>query len=194
MIHTLTLTPTDDAVEIAGTLRGSPIAWYARLTSGMPAETVYYAADETGILIPLAPDSECNHTFGGWPVPSDDAAIRTATADEICEAINTERDRREQLVFPYMGKQVDSDPVSVQRITVASSTAQMALAAGVPFQLDWACADNSLLTLDAMGVLGMMQALGLHGVHLHYYARALKDAVNAADYPMHINIVDGWPE
>lgn len=194
MIHTLTLTPTDDAVEIAGTLRGSPIAWYVRLTSGMPAEKVYYAADEMGIIVPLAPDSECNHTFGGWPVPADDPAIRAATALGLCEQINAERDRREQNYFPYLGKQVDSDPVSVQRITVASSTAQMALAAGVPFQLDWACADNSLLTLDAMGVLGMMQSLGLHGVHLHYYARALKDAVNAADYPMHIDIVSGWPE
>jgi len=30
-------------------------------------------------------------------------------------------------------------------------------------------------------------------VHLHYYARALKDAVRAADYPEHIDIINGWP-
>lgn len=194
MIHALTLTPSDDAVEIGGTLRGAPVAWYAHLSAALPTGPIYYAADETGILIPLAPDSECNHTFGGWPIPADDPTIRTATADEICDRINTERDRREQTVFPYAGKSIDSDSVSVQRITVASSTAQMALAVGAPFQLDWACADNGLLTLDAMGVLGMMQALGLHGVHLHYYSRALKDAVRAADYPQHIDITNGWPE
>lgn len=194
MIHALTITPHPDAVEIGGTLRGAPVAWYAHLSASMPTGPVYYAADETGIIIPLAPDSECNHTFGGWPAPADDPAIRAATADAICEQINAERDRREQAVFPYAGKLIDSDPVSVQRITVACTTGQMALAVGVPFQLDWATADNSLLALDAMGVLGMMQALGNFGVRLHYYARGMKDAVRAADYPTHIDTINGWLE
>jgi len=123
-----------------------------------------------------------------------DAAILPAKRAQIIEQINAERDRREQLHFPYAGKLIDSDPVSVQRITVASSTAQMALAANVPFSLDWSCADNSILTLDAIGVLGMMQALGLHGVHLHYYGRALKSAVEVSEDPESIDILTGWPE
>lgn len=69
MIHALTLNPRPDAVEIAGTLRGAAVLWYAAVYDGMPSEPVYYAADETGVLIPLAPESECNHTFAGWPVP-----------------------------------------------------------------------------------------------------------------------------
>lgn len=120
--------------------------------------------------------------------------ILNAKRAQIIEQINAERDRREQLTFPYLGKLIDSDPVSVQRITVASSTAQMALVANVPFELDWSCADNSFLTLDAMGVLGMMQALGLHGVHLHYYARGLKATVEASEDPESIDILNGWPE
>ena len=70
----------------------------------------------------------------------------------------------------------------------------MALSAGVPFELDWSCADNSLLTLDAMGVLGMMQALGSHGLALHMHSRGLKAAVLASEDPESIDILAGWPE
>jgi len=148
--------------------------------------------------------------FAGWAPNEDgtyrldslDGSSRLATTEElltakraqIIEQINAERDRREQSTFPFAGKLIDSDPVSVQRITVASSTAQMALAAGVPFSLDWSCADNSLLTLDAMGVLGMMQALGTHGLALHMYGRSLKAAVEASEDPESIDILTGWPE
>jgi hypothetical protein len=148
--------------------------------------------------------------FAGWAPNEDgtyrldslDGSSRLATTEElltakraqIIEQINAERDRREQSTFPFAGKLIDSDPVSVQRITVASSTAQMALAAGVPFSLDWSCADNSLLTLDAMGVLGMMQALGTHGLALHMYGRGLKAAVEASEDPESIDILTGWPE
>jgi hypothetical protein len=126
------------------------------------------------------------------PQPQTDplAGIRQAQI----AAINAERDRREQSSFPYMGKRIDSDPVSVQRISVAAATAQMALAQGVPFSLEWTCADNSLLPLDAAGVLGMMQALGAYGLSLHMHARALKDAVNASDDPASIDTSSGWPE
>lgn len=123
-----------------------------------------------------------------------EAAMLPARRVAVIAQINAERDRREQTSFPYLGKQIDSDPVSVQRITVATNTAQMALSAGVPFELQWACADNSLLTLDAVGVLGMMQALGSYGLALHMYARALKSAVSASDDPESIDILTGWPE
>lgn len=107
--------------------------------------------------------------------------------------INVERDRREQSTFPYMSKQVQCDPISVQRISVAAATAQMALAASVPYSVDWSCADNSILSLDALGVLGMMQALGAHGIAIHYYARTLKDQVAVSSDPESIDILTGWP-
>lgn len=156
--------------------------------------------NQGGVECALFSDGE-NESIVMWnrqePQPTQseiDAVILPAKRAQIIEQINTERDRREQTTFPYAGKLIDSDPVSVQRITVAASTAQMALAAGVPFELNWSCADNSLLTLDAMGVLGMMQALGLHGVHLHYYSRALKAEVLASEDPDSIDILTGWPE
>lgn len=118
------------------------------------------------------------------------AAIRA----EIREQINAERNRREQAGFQFAGKWIDSDAVSVQRITVATNTAQMALAAGVPYEMQWACADNALVTLDAMGMLGMMQALGTHGLALHMHARALKSMVDVSADPESIDILAGWPE
>lgn len=123
-----------------------------------------------------------------------EAAMLPARRAAVIAQINAERNRREQTSFPYLGKQIDSDPVSVQRITVATNTAQMALAAAVPYDVQWSCADNSLLTLDAMGVLGMMQALGSYGLALHMYSRNLKAAVLASDAPESIDILTGWPE
>lgn len=139
---------------------------------------------------------------GTYRIDLADGSTRQATTEEVLgakraaviEQINAERNRREQTAFPYMGSPIDSDPVSVQRITVAQATAQMALAAGVPYSVDWACADNSILTLDAMGVLGMMQALGSYGLSLHMYSRSLKAEVLASADPESIDILTGWPE
>lgn len=123
----------------------------------------------------------------------DNAAIQ-ARRLVVCAAINAERDRREQSTFPYLGKRIDSYPVSVQRISVAATTAQLALAADVPFSIEWACADNSILALDAMGVLGMVQALGSHGLALHMFARGLKTQAMESETPETIDILTGWPE
>lgn len=113
----------------------------------------------------------------------------------VLSQINAKRDAVEQGTFTYLGKQIDSDPVSVQRIAVAAATAQMALAANAPYALNWSCADNSQLELDAMGVLGMMQALGSHGLATHLHARGLKTAVLAAttvEQVIAVDIETGW--
>lgn len=112
-------------------------------------------------------------------------------------AINEERNRREQTSFAYLGKQIDSDPVSVQRISVAAATAQMALAASVPYSLEWSCADNTTLPLDAMGVLGMMQALGSYGLAVHMAGRTKKAEVAALTTIDQCDAYDinvGWPK
>ena len=150
------------------------------------------AADRIGAVRIDVTGEDATLYYAGDAQPQPDP-IHAARQAQIA-AINAERDRREQTTFPYLGKLIDSDPVSVQRITVAASTAQMALAASVPFEVNWACADNSLLTLDAMGVLGMMQALGTHGLALHMYGRGLKAAVEASEDPESIDILTGWPE
>lgn len=96
------------------------------------------------------------------------------------EQINSIRDNLEQSGFPYMDKVIDSNPVSVQRITVAVQAAQAAIGAGQPFAITWTCQDNSTLELDAVGMMGMPVALAMFANTLHEAARAKKDLIDAA--------------
>lgn len=96
------------------------------------------------------------------------------------EQMNSIRDNLEQSGFPYQDKIIDSNPVSVQRITVAVQAAQAAIGAGHPFAITWTCQDNSTLDLDAVGMLGMPVALAVFANGLHETARAKKDLIDAA--------------
>lgn len=112
------------------------------------------------------------------------------------QAVNAERDRRETAGFPYMGKTLDSDSVSVQRITVVSQAAMAAASAGAPFSIEWTCADDSTLTLDAAGMIGMPAALATYGSALHQHARSLKAQIEAATNSQELAAIDvsaGWP-
>jgi hypothetical protein len=97
------------------------------------------------------------------------------------EQINSKRDNLEQSGFPYQDKIIDSNPVSVQRITVAVQAAQAAIGAGQPFLITWTCQDNSTLELDAVGMMGMPVALAMFANGLHETARAKKDLIDAAE-------------
>lgn len=115
---------------------------------------------------------------------------------EVRAAINAERDRREEAGFVYLGRPVDSDSRSVQRIGVAVQAAQAAAGAGQPFAIEWMCQDNTLLALDAAGMMGMPVALAMAGNALHQHARTLKAAVDAADSVAALEAIDvaaGWP-
>lgn len=96
------------------------------------------------------------------------------------EQINSMRDNLEQSGFPYMDKVIDSNPVSVQRITVAVQAAQAAIGAGQPFAITWTCQDNSTLELDAVGMMGMPVALAMFANILHETARAKKELIDVA--------------
>lgn len=132
-----------------------------------------------------------NGVFTPIPQPVDEAKRAAMIAN-----INAERDRREAEHFPYQGKQLDCNTRSVQRITAAALAAQAALAANQPFALDWTCADNSVLALDAAGVAGIPTALAAHAASLHTHAKALKARATAAEWQHEldtININQGWP-
>lgn len=111
-------------------------------------------------------------------------------------SVNADRDRREISGFPYLGKTIDSDPTSVQRITVAVQAAQAAMAVGQPFEVDWMCADNTELPLDAVGMISMPVALAAYAQALHQHGRVLKGQISAAtDFASlaAVNLGAGWP-
>jgi hypothetical protein len=122
---------------------------------------------ETWLVSPAGP-------FAGATVLVESTLLETARSLRWAE-IKAERDRRETAGFAYLGRTIDSDPRSVQRITIAAQAAQAAIAAGVPFDVAWTCADDSTLALDARAMADMPAALAAHADALHRIARALRE-------------------
>lgn len=132
--------------------------------------------------------------------PADPARVAERLHEEkqkVIAGINLERDRRETVGFSYLGKMIDSDPRSVQRINTAVQAAQAAHGAGQTFSIEWTCADNSTLMLDGSQMIAMPLALAIHGNTIHQHAKALKALVDQAvdmSALQSIDILAGWPE
>ncbi len=108
-------------------------------------------------------------------------------------SVRIERDRLEQAGVPYLGKILDSDTVSVQRIAIAVQAAQAAIAANVPFTLAWTMQDNTAVEMDAAQVVGMSVALAQYSDGLHQTARALREQIEAAETVEELANIK-WPE
>jgi hypothetical protein len=100
--------------------------------------------------------------------------------DEKRKAINAKRDEKEASGFLYNGVSFDSDQRSANRILCAAIVAQAALASGQTLNVDWTAADNSVVPLDAAGIVGLAVALAQAGTANFYTAKALKQQVDAA--------------
>lgn len=111
-------------------------------------------------------------------ITSETTIIQSPSISELkaikIEAINAERDLREVSGFTYLGKVFDSDERSTDRIQIAALAAQAAITTGNEYSVNWTTADNSVITLDAPGVLGMVVAFAQHGSQLHETAKTLK--------------------
>lgn len=132
-----------------------------------------------------------------WLVGPTDPSERTAAIKEWRRnEINKTRDDLELQGFPYMGKWFDSDQRSANRIFGAVQAAQAAAAVGAPFEVNWTTADGSVVTLDAMGTMGVPVAMATQANALHQYAAALKILVEDAETEAEIEAIDiesGWP-
>lgn len=149
---------------------------------------------------PDTPDNEAWEWVQAWsvvPLSTEEAADRLQNAkQQLIRRINTKRDELEASGFNYLGKRLDSDERSVLRFNITVQAAQAAVAAGQPFSVDWTCADNTILPLDAAGVIGIPVTFAIYGNALHQHARALKLAVDAATTSTELGAIDiqeGWP-
>lgn len=133
-----------------------------------------------------------NWTFDGTtflppqPLPLSDVKLQKRGA------INAKRDELETSGFTYNGKTFDSDQRSTDRIQIAALAAQTALMTSQPFSIDWTAKDNSVVTLDAQGMLGLATAFAQYGATLHATAKALKAQVDAATTVEKVEAVQ-WP-
>lgn len=147
----------------------------------------------------IAPELVNGNYEQRWSIvalPSEQVAANIeAKKVQMVSAVNARRDAAEEAGFTYMGKPFDSDSRSVQRINTAVQAAQVALAAAAPFELEWMCADNTTVTLDAQQMLGVPVALATHANAVHLNGRNLKDAIAAATTSAELAAIDiesGW--
>ena len=114
------------------------------------------------------------HTLSNPPPPLDEVK-----AEKLAK-IKADRNAAITGGFTYLNKPIDSDRDSVMAITGAAVAALAAKAAGIPYSVTWTCADDSTLTLDADGVLGMSITLAQFADAQHTKGRPLKDAIKNA--------------
>lgn len=124
-----------------------------------------------------SPHHAFNWTAKVWSDPRQLLERQDAQWAEVRAA----RNAQEQTSFPYMGKQIDSDLVSVLRINTVVKAAEHALANQREFAIAWTCADNSALDLNAQGMIGMPLALAAYAGRLHDAGAALKLAIYAEE-------------
>jgi len=106
--------------------------------------------------------------------------------------INAQRDTLEQAGFTYLGKTIQSDPISAQRIQFAAFSAQQAIANNTVFSLNWTCADNSILTLTAAQTVSMALTLTQNVQTLFTHAQALKTQVANATTTEAVDAIANW--
>lgn len=110
--------------------------------------------------------------------------------------INSIRDTKETEPFPYMGKLFDANEKSIKRIFTSVQTANLCLITDTPYSVDWTCADNSTLTMNAREMMGVPEAMSQYGYALHQHARTLKDLLlktTTVEEVEAIDILSGWP-
>lgn len=122
----------------------------------------------------------------------------------IKSRIDKMRDARIDGGFSWNEMRFQSRPSDRENIMGAAQLAMGFIAAGGdPSSLRWAnpdadfewiLADNGRTNMGALDVIALFQAGVAFKSEQTFYARALKDAVEAADDPLDVNIVDGWPD
>ena len=105
-----------------------------------------------------------------------DKELQTAK-NGLVNKINTIRDARIAVGVLFNDVSFDSDPAAQQNITGAVVLAQLALMQSAAFSVQWIANDNSIVTLDAMGVIGLGQAVAQYKSAKIIEARGYKDQI-----------------
>lgn len=100
------------------------------------------------------------------------------------------------VTVPNVGR-IQTDDVSSQNITGLVVMAQVAIANSQPYSEPFTLADNSVVALDAPGMISMGVAVGRYVAAVYARGRALRDAIEAATNAASLDAIDissGWPQ
>lgn len=103
-------------------------------------------------------------------------------AKEFAKArITLSRDAAERSGFVAYGKVFDSEDKAIQRLQGAAQAAAYAKQLGKDFSVEWTCADNSTILLDADMMIEVPIIMTQTADYLHQKARALKKQIESAE-------------
>ncbi|HEX8412456.1 MAG TPA: DUF4376 domain-containing protein [Sphingomicrobium sp.] len=157
----------------------------------------------------LAP-AEDDTTFAATPLPDDysdethqwDTEARTFVASLVrlrarrWAAIKARAASAEDAGTMTAQGRVQTDPDSRGKITGMVVMAMLAQSTGQPFEQRFTMADNSSVTVDAAGMIGIGLAAGLHVVACHAAAQAKRAQITSAETAEEIEAIavdEGWP-
>lgn len=105
-----------------------------------------------------------------------------AQAKEFAKSrITLSRDAAERSGFVAYGKVFDSEDKAIQRLQGAAQAAAYAKQLGKDFSVEWTCADNSTILLDADMMIEIPIIMTQTADYLHQKARALKKQIESAE-------------
>ena len=143
-----------------------------------------------GAEVQPVPDRPSDSAVWSWSskswVPDIDLAKVNAW-----HSVKAARNGREFGPFTWGGHVFDGDIDAQRRINLAVLGAQVALAAGQPWSVDWTLADNSFVTLSASEMVGVAEAMGASINAAHEWARGLRIQIESATTIEELEAV--WP-
>lgn len=124
------------------------------------------------------------------PLPPTFAVLKTQKWEEIKEA----RDRCEAGGCSTSHGRAQTDEASQRKSAGASLMATIAISAGEPYSITWTMEDNSDVTLDAQGMIGLGVAIGQHVADCHARGRELRALIDAATTAEQLDAIQWAPE
>lgn len=130
--------------------------------------------------------------FEGGTVVDPEAASLSAQKAMKWASIKAKRDQIEFSTFTANGNIFDAHVSSQSRIQGAALLATNAIASNSAFSIDWTLSDNSVVTLDAAGMIQVGMAMAAHINAAHAQARVLRVVIESATTVEAVEAVT-WP-
>lgn len=114
----------------------------------------------------------------------------------IWEAVRNQRNAATDAGAPTPFGAVDSDEAARSNVSGAALGALIAKSAGAPYAVTWTMLDNTTVTLDADGMIGLGLAVLTHVNACHERAREFRAQIEATANMAELLAIDvtaGWP-
>lgn len=156
----------------AAYLAGSGLAWNTPLQ--MP---LFSLQGELGDIAERWLATDPASPFAGGSIAADRSGTLDIARGRAWARIKQARALAETADFTCGGVVYQADK---ERITGAAQLAQLALAGGQPYSIDWTLSDNTQVTLDAAGMVAVGTALGDQVAQVFAIGHALREQIASA--------------